>query len=270
LHAAAFDELAADYDAHFSLTPLGSVLRQLVWSRLDRVFDGAQHVLDLGCGTAEDALHLASRGVRVLAVDASASMVRVAEQKARHRGLAGHIEFHCLPMERLGELLGSVKFDGVLSNFGALNCVPDLRELTGLIAARLQPSARLLWVLMGRYVPWEWGWYLLRGDPARAWRRLPGSVGWRGLTIGYPTPRELVLLLQPVFRVDAVSPLGFALPPSFAGDWLTRSPRILSLLTRAERLAQKWPRLASCADHFMVEATRLPVAPSRARRTTNA
>jgi len=69
LHAAAFDERAAGYDADFTNTPLGSALRTLVWARLDRLFTGAQRVLDLGCGTGEDAVYLAARGTRVLGRD---------------------------------------------------------------------------------------------------------------------------------------------------------------------------------------------------------
>ena len=89
MHAAAFDERAAGYDADFTNTPLGSALRTLVWARLDRLFTGAQRVLDLGCGTGEDAMYLAARGTRVLGLDASAAMVRTAQEKARQRGLRG-------------------------------------------------------------------------------------------------------------------------------------------------------------------------------------
>jgi SAM-dependent methyltransferase len=257
VHAAAFDQLAAEYDADFTNTPLGSALRGMVWSRTDHVFAGARRVLDLGCGTGEDAVRLASRGVRVVAIDASAGMVQVATEKARRRGCGDLAQFHCLPMERLGEVLDGEPFDGTLSNFGALNCVADLPALVRAVAARLQPGARLVWVLMGRYVPWEWAWYLLRADSKRAWRRLGGGVVWRDLTIAYPTPREAAAVLRPFFRVDAVRPLGFALPPSYAAGWVNRHPRMLAALNRIEHLGHGLAPLASCADHYIVEATRL-------------
>jgi SAM-dependent methyltransferase len=230
----------------------------VVWSSLDRVFAGAHRVLDLGCGTGEDAVRLASRGTQVVAIDSSSRMVNMAEEKARQRGCAGRIKFHCVSMERLGSTLAGDVFDGVLSNFGALNCVPDLPTVVSSVAAKLRPGARLMWVLMGRYVPWEWAWYLLRADPARAWRRLRGPADWRGLRVAYPLPREVIQSLQPFFRIDGLLPLGFALPPTYAGGWLNRRPRVLRALTRLERMAQNWPMLASCADHYIVEATRLP------------
>jgi len=256
LHAAAFDERAAGYDADFTNTPLGSALRTLVWARLDRLFTGAQRVLDLGCGTGEDAVYLAARGTRVLGLDASAAMVRTAQEKARQRGCAARAEFHCLPVEGLGSALPGEVFDGTLSNFGALNCVQDLAAVSANLAARLTPGARLLWVLMGRHVPWEWGWYLLRGDGRRAWRRLRQSTDWRGLRIAYPHPGEVRRLLQPHFRIDAVRPLGVALPPSYAAGWLNQRPRLLRALLRVEESAQGQPGLAYCADHYIIEATR--------------
>jgi hypothetical protein len=186
-------------------------------------------------------------------------MVRTAEDKARRQGCASRIEFRCLPIESLASAETGELFDGVLSNFGALNCVQDLPAVTGAVAAKLSPGARLVWVLLGRYVPWEWAWYLLRADPVRAGRRLRGVTGWRGLTIAYPTPGAVARMLAPYFRVDALRPLGVALPPSYAAAWLNRRPRMLAALTRLERSLQQRRALAYCADHYIVEATRLPV-----------
>ena len=83
----AFDALAADYDASFTATPLGTLLREAVWRRLDARFAPGDRVLELACGTGEDAVHLASRGVRVTAVDASAAMVEAA--RLAHEAMVG-------------------------------------------------------------------------------------------------------------------------------------------------------------------------------------
>jgi SAM-dependent methyltransferase len=259
--AQAFDELAADYDANFSDSDLGRTLRCLVWSRLEQAFRPTQRVLDLGCGTGEDALNLARRGVEVVATDASPGMIEVARQKAQRLNLTGEacrIEFHCLPMEQIAPALGRQLFDGVLSNFGAVNCVQDLRALVSDVAMCLRPGARLVWVVMGRYVPWEWTWFLLQGHWSKAWRRMaPSGVSWRGLNIRYPTPGELVGLMQPHFRIERIAPLGVALPPSYAGEWLALRPRLSKVLTQLEQRAQGWSALAGLADHYIVEASRL-------------
>src|SRR6266849_7578758 len=91
-----FDALAEGYDAGFSQGTLGTLLRQAVWRRLDACFAPGAAVLELNCGTAEDALHLARRGVRVLATDVSSGMLERARAKLAASGLAGAIELRRL------------------------------------------------------------------------------------------------------------------------------------------------------------------------------
>jgi len=255
----AFDDMAGTYDATFTNTKVGRALRQIVWARLEQVFRPSQRILELGCGTGEDAVRLAGNGVSVVATDPSSRMIQMAHRKALMADCQQRIEFRCVAMEDVGSFADGEVFDGVLSNFGAVNCVQDLQMLIADVADRLSPGAPLLWVVMGRNVPWEWFWYMARGQWRKAWRRLrAGGTQWRGMTISYPTPAQLRSLLQPYFTVTRLAPLGVVLPPSYAAAWLDRSPIAMSILTRLERWAQRSSMLASWSDHFIVEAVRLP------------
>src|SRR5262245_9081544 len=109
---AAFDSFAPDYDAEFTDTPLGRVLRDMVWARADAVFQPQQHILELGCGTGEDATHFAKRGMRVTATDASNAMVEAARLKAQRSGVQNQIDLRCLPMEHVPDALGLTGLDG--------------------------------------------------------------------------------------------------------------------------------------------------------------
>jgi SAM-dependent methyltransferase len=259
LRSSAFDDMAGTYDATFTDTKVGRVLREIVWSRFEQVFRPSQRILELGCGTGEDALRLASLGGKVMATDPSAQMIQVARHKTLLADCRERIEYRCIAMEDIGSLAEGDLFDGVLSNFGAVNCVQDLPSLVANVADRLAPGAPLLWVVMGRHAPWEWMWYLTKGQWSKAWRRLqPGGIKWRGLTISYPTPAQMTTLLRPYFTVTRLAPLGVALPPNYAAAWLDRSPFAMKVLTRLERWAQRSSLLASWSDHFIVEAVRLP------------
>ena len=256
-HPAAFDGLARGYDAQFTATALGRILRAVAWRRFERSFAGREYLLDLGCGTGEDAIHLARLGHRVLATDASLEMVRIASRKAERAGCAQRIRFLWLPMEKLGALSGEC-FDGVYSNFGAVNCAQDYGALACDLARLVPAGAPVSLVVMGRHVPWEWGWYLARGDLATASRRSRrGGVSWRGMQIHYPTPAALAREFAPYFAAPHLAPLGFALPGSYAAPLLERAPRLLSALTRIERLGRHQRWLAGIADHYFFEARRL-------------
>ncbi len=255
MNVSAFDEMAASYDESFTRTAVGQRLRAMVWSRLSNTFRATQRVLELGCGTGEDALWLGRNGIEVVATDASARMIEVASQKLGHQKHGARVVFQCLPMEDLERLPGEPPFDGSFSNFGAINCVADLPKLIADVARRLVPGARLVWVVMGRHVPWEWIWFMARGDLALAMRRYRrGGAEWRGLKIAYPTPKQMAAVLMPHFKVVRVSPLGWALPPTYAAGWLDRSPSALTALARLETLAHDCPALARMADHYILEA----------------
>ncbi len=70
----------------------------------------AGDVLDAGCGTGENALFLASRGLRVAGVDAAPTAIEEARRKAEERGLA--VPFAVCDALDLGRLRR--RFDTVL------------------------------------------------------------------------------------------------------------------------------------------------------------
>lgn len=259
LQTCPFDDLATDYDASFTTTSVGMCLRSLVWQRLDEVFAGCRRILEIGCGTGEDAVYLARRGFSVTATDPSMPMLRAAHQKANQAGLAQRIQHRCVPMEHLAAEFAGEEFDGAFSNFGAVNCVSSLDSVIPDFARMLRPGAPLVWVVMGRHVPWEWAWFLLRGQWQKAFRRQRnGGAAWRGMRIFYPTPEELTHKLSPEFATIRRRALGFVLPPTYASGWLEGAPRLLRALTNVERAAQRWQPLAAFADHYIIEARRAP------------
>jgi SAM-dependent methyltransferase len=242
-----FDALAAAYDDAFTRSAIGTLQRRAVWRRLDAAFSAGDRVLELGCGTGEDAVHLARRGISVLATDAAAGMVEAARQSVEVRQLA---------LEELSRLEDG-PFAGAFSNFGGFNCVRDLSGPACALAALLPPGARLLLCVMGPLVPWEWTWYGLRGEPGRALRRLrPGGAVWRGLAIHYPPIGRVKRAFAPAFRARRVAAVGALLPPSYAEPWAARHPGLLARLDRWERRWETLPPLPWLADHYLLELER--------------
>jgi SAM-dependent methyltransferase len=261
-----FDDLAADYDLVFTHSRIGTLMRQAVWRHLDACFQPGGRILELNCGTGEDAVHLAQRGVYVLATDISAAMVDLARCKVEQGGVSDRVAVRQMAAE---EVLGVeqasphhsisplLPFDGALSNFGGLNCVEDLRGVAEGLAACLRPGARAFLCWMGPICLWEWGWYLRKGQPGRAFRRLRrGGAVWRGLTVRYPGPRAVRRAFAPEFRLRRAVAIGALIPPTYAAGWAAKHPRLLSAFNRWERRLESVFPFPWIADHCLLEMER--------------
>ena len=253
---ATFDAMAGDYDRNFTDTVIGRTMREVVWRRCDACFAPGMRVLEINCGTGEDAVYLGRRGVRVLATDVSTAMVERARVKSALAGVGALVETAALRIEDVGPEIG--RFDGVLSNFGGLNCVPDLARAALGLASVVTTGGVALLTVMGPLVPWEWAWYLSHGELTRATRRLtPGGTPWRDIVIRYPRPAALARAFAPAFRLRRVAALGALLPPPFAEHWAARHPRATQWLARTERrFDTHWP-LTELGDHYIAEFERV-------------
>ena len=90
-------------------------------------FAGA--VLDAGCGTGENALHVASLGLQVLGVDVAETALAIARSKAGARGI--EVEFaaaDAFELERLGRSFETVLDCGLFHSF-------DRDERVGYVAS---------------------------------------------------------------------------------------------------------------------------------------
>ena len=83
----AFDSVAADYDGLRGNNDLIQDMRTEMWRWLERTFPSGSRLIDLGCGTGLDAVHLAGNGYRVTATDWSPLMVQRTSERASAQGL---------------------------------------------------------------------------------------------------------------------------------------------------------------------------------------
>jgi hypothetical protein len=166
------------------------------------------------------------------------------------------LQFQVLSWEQLGSL-AAAPFDGMLSNFGGLNCVADLRGAARSLAGMLKPGGIAILCIMGPRVPWEWLWFLARGRPAAAFRRLRRGREWSGIPIHYPSIKAAQNALAPHFRLLRAGAIGALLPPPYTEGTLGRYPRLLATLERLERRWEnRWP-LPQLADHYLLELERI-------------
>jgi hypothetical protein len=165
--------------------------------------------------------------------------------------LAGNID--CVVTEMTSYSAPVVAFDGLISNFGALNCIQDLSFLRKLCATSLRPGSALVLITMGYFYPLETALFLFKVDPRRAFRRLRRvcEVAIEGATVPvyYHSVASMRRMLGPAFHFKQARGLRAFLPiPGWEHLQRLTSSAVLRGLDRA------WCRFgptAALADHFV-------------------
>ena len=257
--AAAFDSVAPTYDGPLGNNELIHRMRRIVWDRVELFLDGPSVLLDIGCGTGIDAQHFAELGHQVLATDYSPAMIeRAGARKVDGTGsicasLVGAQELHRLRVDE-----GSI--DLSYSNFGPLNCVPDLGDTARALAVHTRPGGYAVFTVIGRYCPWEVAHYARR----RKWKRMKvrfsrnvTPVGMNGHTIWtrYFTPREFVrewIGTDGDWALEHYEALSLFVPPPYMDKMAERHPKLFRRLVSIDRRTAEWPVMRSMGDHFLV------------------
>lgn len=250
-----FDRLAADYDTAFSKRLPAVWLRQQVRERIKPHLPQRAHVLDVGCGTGDDAAWLAGEGYTVVASDVSGDMLAQARLRMRSLPAATRERIAITRCDATGAELPDGPFDAVWSNFGALNCVAELGPFLDAAAARLRPNGVVALVVMGRFCLWETLGFALRGELRRAGRRWSGhatfAVDGIEQDVWYHAPSGIRRSASQL-EVVHLAGIGVFVPSTEFFAVCEQRPKLLQRLGALdERLAGRWP-FNRLGDHFLI------------------
>lgn len=260
---AEFDNVADDYDRHITGNRMNMLLRDRSLRRLRPLFQRERHLLEIGCGSGMETLHMLREGHSVVAVDISARMLAVVREKARREGLTERLTTEKLRAADLGQLVaryGAAAFDGGYSTYGALNCEPDLRPIPPALAELIAPGKKFLAGVYNRWCLTELVGYSLTLQTRRALgrRRNPIPVGASRFCIDVfaYSAREFRELCDPYFRVESVEGVPVFLPPSDLTSYAEKFARHFDTLARWDGwLGRRWP-LSALGDHFLMTLER--------------
>lgn len=255
---AAFDVLAADYDTAFGQSLTGQAQRLVSRSWLQSFLQGKGklRILEINCGTGDDALWLASLGHTVIATDQSPRMIQEAREKVPAGIPGANPVFRVCSFEALYSTFHDQQFDLVFSNFAGLNCLSpqQLARLSQALQQLLTDDGYIAAVIFGKYCWWETCYYLLKGDRRNAFRRWTHQPVLARLTatvsqpVFYYSVRRFVQGL-PSFSLLAKKPVGLFIPPSYMEHNMRRNKRVFDFLVKLERLVQPGALCSALADH---------------------
>jgi len=256
----AFDHIADHYDDAFTMSETGKLQRRRIMDYVEKTILKTGHcsILELNCGTGEDAIRFYNAGHEVLATDISAGMISVAKGKTGPGDLKGltfmQISFAEIPQDKMRG-----KYDLVFSNFGGLNCIDEieLERLFKAVKETLKPGGRFVGVIMPRFCLWEMVYFFLKGRFREAFRRKgsgPAEVTLQGVPVKtwYYSPKQIKRLAGNMEMV-AIRPIGLALPPSGLESFFKNRKRVLKFLFWLEKMIGRNAFFARISDHFLFD-----------------
>jgi ubiquinone/menaquinone biosynthesis C-methylase UbiE len=250
----AFTRQSPHFEEEEKANPIISYIRQRVQQQLLHSTEPGQQVLELNAGTGMDAAFLARQERNVTATELAGGMYRELKAKARQPETQGRLSAVQLDFHQLDQL-NSGPFDLVFSNFGGLNCTPELAEVFQPLAHLLKPGGRAVLVMMPPVCPWELS-YLLRGKGYLALRRLngkaPAHLEGTHFDTWYYTPRQVRRAFPPGFQQVGLAALGSLVPQPHMVRFPEKLPKFYAVLQQIEERVAHWPLIRQWADHYMI------------------
>ncbi|MGM5470921.1 class I SAM-dependent DNA methyltransferase [Flavobacteriaceae bacterium LMO-SS05] len=252
-----FDSVAKNYDQVFTHSKIGRLQRQLVRDHLEKLNINKErlNILEVNCGTGEDALWFAKQNHHVTATDISAEMIHYANKKKKF----GNIKFQQLDINALSTFSFPNKFDLIFSNFGGLNCLnpEELTRFFVMAKTLLNKNGTVVCVIMPKQCIWDKYYYFLKGKWTLISRRntehcVLVNVSGNPVKTWFYNPNEIVSLTVDEFKKANYYPIGICVPPSYLNTFFKNKTRLLNFLNWSEHRIGRFRFLSKYADHFIL------------------
>jgi trans-aconitate methyltransferase len=251
-----FDKAAQNYDVTFTNSVIGKLQRSLVYEQLLKIIKekNPETILEINCGTGEDAIWLAKQNFDVVATDISSTMIEIAKSKSNLENLT----FQQADINAITTDFSTKNFDLLFSNFGGLNCLSK-EELTRFftnIPEILATKSQVFLVIMPKNTLWEIFYFALKLDFKNTFRRKKefaiANVDGEKIKTYYYNPKDIVNLANANFEIKLLKPIGFFVPPSYLEPFFKNKPKLISFLYAFEQKIKNQSWLSKYADHYVI------------------
>ncbi len=253
-----WDFLSNEYDDYNESRIVFSYMRNVSLSYLKKFYSKGMSILELGCGTGDEAIHLAKCGIKVFGTDISNEMIKKSIKKAEIENLIESCRFECLPIERISSI--NEVFDGVYSSFGGLNCIKSLESFAQDIEQLIKTGGYLIISVMNRVSIAENILYSMILKFKTAFRRInkkPLIIKVAGTPFSfecrYYTPKKFFSYFGKNFELIEYRALPlFLIPAKPVELFFFKHSQLFNFIIKLDNFFSKLPFFKSLGDHFLI------------------
>ncbi|GAA4736672.1 class I SAM-dependent methyltransferase [Flavisolibacter ginsenosidimutans] len=255
--AEAFSKQSLVFDEEYTGNTIIQYKRKRVREHVLQLVKPSSSILELNCGTGEDALYFAQGGHKVHATDVSEGMLARLREKKSLFSFGENITTELCSFNQLEALQNKGPFDAIFSNFGGLNCTSELDNVLASLDALLKPGGVVTLVIIPPFCLWE-TLLFFKGQFKTASRRFFSSKGRKAHIEGvyfkcwYYKPGFVTNCLKENFALQKLEGLCTLVPPSYMEGFAEKHPKLYRyLIAKEESLKESWP-WRSIGDYFII------------------
>ena len=245
--AEAFSLQSAIFDQLYAGNKIVQYKRERVRAHLKKYIQAGDCVLELNCGTGQDAIWLAQQNCLVHATDIASGMLAVLRGKIMDESLESFVTTELCSFTTLNYLRHKGPYDMIFSNFAGLNCTGKLDEVLASFSPLLKSKGIVTLVLLPKFCLWEF-LLLFKGKFKTATRRFVSHKGRSArvedvyFKCWYYNPSSVTKGLNAEFRLLGTEGLCTIVPPSYIENFADKHPRLFTFLRdKEDRWKSKWP-----------------------------
>jgi len=255
--ANAFSKQAPLFDQLYDSNEIIRYKRERVRTHLSHYLKPQDKILELNCGTGEDAIYFATHSYRVHATDISGKMLGELQKKVKAHELDKFITTELCSYTNLNQLKERGPYDIIFSNFAGLNCTDKLPQVLESLETLLKPGGIITMVVLPSFCLWE-TLLMLKGHFKTAFRRFNSKKGVLANIEGesfrcwYYSPSILISLLVPKYNLIKIEGLCTIVPPSYIENFAEKFPLTFKFLKNMEnKLKETWP-FRIIGDYYII------------------
>ena len=257
----AFTAQSLKFDMLYGDDSMIAYKRTRVRQHISSYLQPGSEMLELNCGTGEDAFYFARLGFKVHATDLSQGMLDELMQKKSAQPGFNAITVEQCSFTKLEQLKNKGPFDYVYSNFGGLNCTDDLNTVLADLTPLIKPEGYLTLVIISKFCLWE-SLLIFKGKFRTAFRRFFSGGGRQARAEGknfkcwYYHPSFVVNALKSQFTTVFLEGLCAIVPPSYIEGFAKNHPFAFDYLCRQENKRKSAYPWKFIGDYFIITLQR--------------